>query len=139
MTLTRSTLPGTPISIGVPAEWRTSSDDQVGLLAVEDVTGRFAASVNVLVVPGADEVPAEAVGATMAPLVAPQLLHLHAEDDSVEFLLCHLVVEFSVTLLQRQVLIPAGLVVTTVTAATSRWAELSDLAVSVLDSLEVAA
>jgi hypothetical protein len=138
-TLIRTALPGTPISIDVPSGWATSTGDDVGLVAAEAVTGRFAASINLRLIPAVAEIPDEAVAATMAPLVAPQLLHLHGTDDSVEFLLCHLVGEFSVTVLQRQVLTGAGLAVVTVTTATSRWADLADLAGAMLDSLEVAA
>ena len=137
VTLTETSLPATSLTVGLPSTWTATDGPDGGLLAVEDVAGRFAASVSALVVRDAPEIPADAVAATMAPLVAPQLLHLRADEGMVEFLLCHLVAEYSVTALQRQVLTDEGLVVLTVTTATSRWSELADLAVEVLDSLEV--
>jgi hypothetical protein len=70
--------------------------------------------------------------------VAPALLDGAVGEGRADVLLCHLAGGISATARQRQVVVAEGLLVLTFTAATSRWAELADLADEVLDSLEPA-
>jgi hypothetical protein len=69
-------------------------------------------------------------------LLAPLLLDVREREDGVDVLLCHLAGGISATALQRQVVVPEGLLVLTFTAATSRWVELAPLAEKLLNSLE---
>ena len=130
-------VPGTALDVRVPDAWQSTADPRLGLVSIEDVKGRFAASFTTVLDPTARELPPSPAAAAMNSLVAPVLLDVDARKDGVDLLLCHLAGDISATARQRQVLFPDGLVVLTFTAATSRWVDLADLADTLLDSLEV--
>lgn len=129
-------VPGTASSIRLPAAWRTSADSSVGLLAIEDVSGRFATSLTATLDPTQHALPQEPGRAAAAMLVTPLLLDEQVTGERADLLLCHLAGGVSATARQRQIVVPEGLLVLTFTAATSRWTELADLAAELLDSLE---
>jgi hypothetical protein len=139
MSLVRTPVPGASSTVGVPGTWQTSADPAVGLLAVEPATGRFAASLTAAVDPTRQALPDAPAQEAMTVLVAPLLLDSDTAEGCADVLLCHLAGGISATVRQRQVVVPEGLLVLTVTAATSRWAEVADLAEELLDSLEPAA
>ena len=139
MKVVRRNVPGTRSAVLVPAAWRVSAEPEVGLLAVEDVPGRFAASFSAVLEAGRTDGLVNPVASATAPLVAPAVVDVRADERGVEILVCHLAGGISATALQRQVLVAEGLLVLTVTAATSRWAELGGLADELVDSLEAAA
>jgi hypothetical protein len=139
MTLVETVVPGTASSVRVPEDWRVTADPEIGLLAVEDVTGRFASSLTTVLDPTQRALSDAPAQAAMAMLVAPALLDGAVGEGRADVLLCHLAGGISATARQRQVVVAEGLLVLTFTAATSRWAELADLADEVLDSLEPAA
>jgi hypothetical protein len=129
-------VPGTALAVRVPDAWQSTADPRFGLMSIEDVTGRFAASFTTVLDRSARELPPSPAAAAVNSLVAPVILDVDAREDGVDLLLCHLAGSISATARQRQVLFPDGLVVLTFTAATSRWLDLADLADTLLDSLE---
>jgi hypothetical protein len=130
---------GTSLTLGVPDGWRTSVEPHLGLLSVEPVEGRFAATFTALLEPGRREMVENPAAAATAMLLAPVLLDLRLTDTSADVLVCHLAGPISVTAIQRQVIVAEGLLALTFTAATSRWGELCGLADEVLDSIGAAA
>jgi hypothetical protein len=134
--LVETTVPGTTSTVRLPELWRTSVDPAIGLLSVEDVIGRFAASLTATLDPGQHALPEAPARDAMTVLVAAALLDTHVEEGRADVLVCHLAGGISATALQRQVVVAEGLLVLTFTAATSRWAELAPLADELLDSLE---
>jgi hypothetical protein len=121
----------------VPEDWRVvTSGTDPGLVAVENATGRFAASLTVVLEPGRTELPAAPLASATAALVAPTVIDVRTGEADLDVLLCHLVGSVSATARQRQVVVDEGLLVLTVTAATSRWVETAPLADELLDSLE---
>ena len=138
MTLVRTPVPGSSATVGVPEGWRTSADPAVGLLAVEDVRGRFASSLTAAVDPTRQALPDAPAREAMTVLVGPLLLDSDTSEGRADVLLCHLAGGISATVRQRSVVVPEGLLVLTVTAATSRWTEVADLAEELLGSLEPA-
>ena len=138
MTLVETAVPGTTSTLRVPDDWRVTAEPGVGLLAVEDVTGRFASSLSTALDPTQRALPEAPAHEAMSALVAPALLDASAGGGRADVLLCHLAGGISATARQRQVVVPEGLLVLTFTAATSRWADVADLADELLDSLEQA-
>jgi len=134
-TLTQQ-IPGTTSTVRVPADWRTTTDPGIGLLAVEDMTGRFASSLTTMLDPTQHALSQAPARAAMAGLVAPALLDTDGGEGRADVLVCHLAGGISATAKQRQVVVPEGLLVLTFTAATSRWAVLAPVADELLDSLE---
>jgi hypothetical protein len=138
MTLTPRPIPGCRAQVRVPEDWHVLPGTEAGLVAVEAVPGRFAASVTAVLERGQTEPPADPVASATALLVTPVVLDVRAGEGDAEVLLCHLAGGISATARQRQVVVDDGLLVLTVTAATSRWAEVADVADRILDSLEAA-
>jgi hypothetical protein len=136
MNLLEHPVPGTCATVRLPGDWRTSADVEIGLLSVEDVDRRFAATLTTTLDREQHQLPAAPAGEAMSMLVTPALLDVQVAEHGVDLLLCHLAGGISATARQRQVVVPEGLLVLTFTAATSRWAELADLADEVLGSLE---
>jgi hypothetical protein len=137
-TLRSTSLPALPVTIGVPDDWSTVTDDGQ-LLAVEPMGNGFSASVHLAVYPELRELPADPLTPLAETLVAPSFVDLTVDAGRMDVLVCHLAGGFGATALQRYVVSPAGLVVATVTGSTARWSQLADLARSIVDSLEVAA
>jgi hypothetical protein len=135
----RTALPGTGTTLGVPARWRTATDPVSGLLSVEPDTGRFLASVTVVLDRSRHEALPDPVAAATAMLVAPAVVHVDLDGGAVDLVVCHLAGSVSATMRQRQLLIPEGMLAVTFTAATSRWSELCAVADEVMDSIGVAA
>lgn len=131
-------IPQTAMMIGVPEGW-TIFREGSRLLAVEADATSFATSVNVTVDPEADALPADVLTPLTDALIAPAFVNLNMNDDAVDVLVCHLAGGISATALQRYVVTPKGLLVATVTAATSRWEDVADLAESIVNSLRAAA
>jgi hypothetical protein len=131
-------VPGTTATVRVPADWRTRTEPDLGLLSVEDVTGSFASSLSTVLDPTQHALSEAPARAAMAALVAPALIDAEAGEGRADVVVCHLAGGISATARQRQVVVPEGLLVLTFTAATSRWAELAGLADELIDSLEVA-
>jgi hypothetical protein len=136
MTTVTQAIPGTTATVRVPGDWRTATDPAMGLLSVEDVTGRFASSLTTVLDPTQHALSEAPARAAMAALVAPALIDADAAEGRADVLVCHLAGGISATARQRQVVIPEGLLVLTFTGATSRWAELAPLADELIDSLE---
>jgi hypothetical protein len=128
-------VPGTTLSVRLPQDWRTAVDPAVGLLSVEPVVDRFAATLTTVLDTSEHELPTAPAASAMAMLVAPALLDVEQGEGRIDVLLCHLAGGVSATARQRQVVVPEGLLILTFTAATSRWHELAGLADATLDSL----
>lgn len=138
MKLLPRSVPGSRARVLVPEPWHVTAEPDGGLFAVEDVPGRFATSLVAVLDPGRTEQLEDPVGAATAPLVTPAVIDVRTGERGTDVLVCHLAGGISATALQRQVVVPEGLLVLTVTAATARWTEVADLAGELLDSLEPA-
>lgn len=137
--LTPRTLPGLHLAVGVPSTWLvTQPDPLVAMMALEPVHGVFPTSVTVLVDGAHDQSVHDPVGAAIALLNLPLVLSVasSASGKTVDLLLCHIAGTTSVTSLQRQSVVDVGLVVVTVTAATSRWGQMAPTAREIINSVK---
>lgn len=136
-TLQAAQIPATGMEIGIPEEW-TVFHDGGRLLAVDVASSGFAASLNVTVDSGAASLPADLLGPLSDALVAPTFIDVDVNDDAVDLLFCHLAGGISATALQRYTVTSEGLLVATVTAATSNWGAVANLAEDIVTSLRAA-
>lgn len=141
--LTRTPVPDLPLAVGLPEGWSAAPAAGVALIAVESAPGLLPDVLTVVHVPERPGPDAASVAEASLLLLAPVLLDVvevpgTSQAPVVDVLLAHVGPLGSLTSWQRQLTTPVGLVAVTLTVATSRMAEQSELARLLLDSVEVA-